>query len=92
MTQELIIILSCLETMARKEPDVVITGIQNEDYPLYKSHHMGFALDVRATNLEDPRKFADRLRSLLGIYHPKDLKVLFGDEDHLDHIHVGLIL
>lgn len=93
MTPELVILLSTLETMARYEKtDVVITGIQGEDYPKGRSHQLGYAVDVRTKGIENPRVFARRLSSVLGIYNPKDVKVLYGDPQHLDHIHVGIKL
>ena len=66
----------------------VITGAAYEDYPEDKVHGEGYALDVRASNLPDPKGFVEGLNKCLRAVSPH-YKVLFGDEEHKNHIHIG---
>lgn len=67
---------------------VWISGCQEPKvYPEGKVHRMGYAVDLRVWNLIDPDTFVAHLRHELP--ESEHFKVLYGDEGHLDHIHVG---
>jgi hypothetical protein len=51
-------------------------------------HYKNDAWDVRVWGLHNPQKQADQLRERLKEIDAQWI-VLYGDEDHLDHIHVG---
>jgi len=65
----------------------VITGASYEDYPQYSYHDLGYAWDVRISNVPDPLGFACQLRLELGIVDPL-YRVVYGDINHTDHIHI----
>jgi len=66
----------------------VITGAAYEDYPEGKVHSEGYGLDVRASNLPDPQGFAEGLQYALDSLSPH-YKVLYGEGEHKNHIHIG---
>ena len=65
-----------------------ITGAGNEDYPKGKVHAQGYAIDVAVKNIPDIKRFVLYLNEFLGLLNPH-YKVLYGDDAHLDHIHIG---
>ena len=66
----------------------VITGAAYENYPKGKVHDQGYALDVRVRGLKDPAAFASGLRHALRAVG-SHYKVLYGDPEHRNHIHIG---
>ena len=66
----------------------VITGAGNEDYPKGKVHAMGYGLDIGIKNIPDIKRFVLYIEEFLGLLDPH-YKVLWGDDEHLDHIHIG---
>jgi hypothetical protein len=66
----------------------VITGAGDTQYPKGKVHDMGYAIDVRTSNIKHPKRFVDDLREALGFLSPHYV-VLYGDPAHKDHIHIG---
>ena len=66
----------------------VITGAAYENYPVGKVHDQGYAVDVRTSNLPDPKGFAEGIDKVLRAVSPH-YKVLYGDPSHLNHIHIG---
>jgi len=66
----------------------VITGAGGENYPKGKVHDQGYAVDVRTSNLPDPKGFAEGIDKVLRAVSPH-YKVLYGDPGHLNHIHIG---
>jgi len=75
---------------AYKEQGVtpIVTGADDPAYVQRGVHDRALALDFRIWNLPDPARAAERIREQLWEI---DLKyvVLYGDKNHLDHIHVG---
>jgi len=67
---------------------VEITGAGNEDYPKGKVHAEGYAIDVSVQNIPDIHRFVLYTIEFLGLLNPH-YKVLYGDDEHLDHIHIG---
>jgi len=65
-----------------------ITGAAFEKYPKDKVHDQGYAIDVRVSDIPDRREYAHDIMRLLGAVSPH-YKVLYGDKQHLDHIHIG---
>jgi len=86
---EMVCMFDALLSMGRHQGvQPIITGAADEDYPEGKVHAEGYALDVSTSNLSDPDAFARGLRVYLGAVGPHYL-VLYGDEEHKNHIHVG---
>lgn len=86
---EMVAMFDCLLALGKAlNVEPVITGAAYEDYPEGKVHDQGYGLDVRTANLPEPKDFADQLKRLLRAVSPH-YKVLYGDEQHLDHIHIG---
>jgi len=79
------VILSAAEEQG-VEP--TITGAAFEDYPKGKVHDQGYAIDVRVSDIPDPHLYADHIEQYLRAVSPH-YKVLYGDPQHLDHIHIG---
>ena len=65
-----------------------ITGAAYNGYPAGKVHDQGYAIDVRVRDVPDPASYAETIRSILGAVSPHYV-VLYGDEGHRDHIHIG---
>jgi len=65
-----------------------ITGAAFEDYPKGKVHDKGYAIDIRVIGIPDPKAYADEIERILRAVSPH-YKVLYGDKQHLDHIHIG---
>jgi len=65
-----------------------ITGAGNENYPEGKVHAEGYAIDVAVKKIPDIPRFVLYTTEFLGLLNPH-YKVLWGDDEHLDHIHIG---
>lgn len=80
MTLELSYLLTELNVWERLYgEELVVTGIGDEDYRVGGAHYEARAVDIRIN--EDPE-------SLVKFLKKTDVVVLYGDEDHKDHIHV----
>lgn len=66
----------------------IITGAAGKAYPKGKVHAEGYGIDVRTSGIPDPGGFAGDIRRTLRAVSPHYV-VLYGDEQHLDHIHIG---
>ena len=85
---EVVPIINAIDTYERGNEEVVITGWQDPSYRPNGAHADGRAIDLRIWNLADPNKLADHLKAKL---YPlsKHYIILWGDDGHRDHIHVG---
>lgn len=80
--------MAILLAAERQGVQPVITGAAGTFYPEGKVHRMGYAIDVRTLNLKDPRPFVHDVETYLRTVSPY-YKVLYGNDKHLDHIHIG---
>ena len=64
-----------------------ITGASYENYPKGSYHEKGYAWDVRVTDIPDPFLYACTIRSLL-VKIDERWRVVYGDSNHTDHIHI----
>jgi len=86
---EVIKMLSCILMAADfQDCDPTITGASDEHYPKGKVHDKGYAIDIRVSDIPDPKQYAEDIRECLRAVSPH-YKVLYGDPEHLDHIHIG---
>lgn len=79
---------SILNAAATQGVEPVITGAAGPEYPDGKVHDAGYAIDVRSSNLPSADTFAADVATYLGAVSPH-YKVLYGDAEHTDHIHIG---
>jgi len=68
--------------------EATITGASDEHYPKGKVHDQGYAIDVRILDVPDPWTYVAGIENYLRAVSPH-YKVLYGDPEHLDHIHIG---
>ena len=88
LPQEILPVLKELNAAGETQGFVpVITGAAYENYPEGSYHELGYAWDVRISNVPDRLEFACRLNNNLGIVDPR-YRVVYGDENHTDHIHI----
>jgi hypothetical protein len=64
-----------------------ITGVDRESYRSGGAHQAGYAWDVRVFDVTEPSRYAVFIRTELRKIS-KNYVVLYGDQGHLDHIHI----
>lgn len=77
-----------LNAAAKQGKEPTITGASYEAYPKGKVHDRGYAIDIRTFDIPDPHVYAEDITIELGAVSPHYV-VLYGDERHTDHIHIG---
>lgn len=66
----------------------MLTGASEHRKLVGDTHDSGYAWDVRSSNMHDPQAcFGDIRTFLLSV--DSRYRVLYGDEAHMDHIHIA---
>lgn len=64
-----------------------ITSAREGDHTYNSYHELNYAWDIRTRGLKDPKNVAENLRTKLCELDQR-WEVIYGDKDHLDHIHI----
>ena len=85
---EMVPVLEALSIYETDNHEVTITGWQDETYTPGRAHADGRAIDLRTYDQPDPGMMAQFLKDALYPLSPHYI-VLWGDDEHHDHLHVG---